>query len=305
MPSPVTRGAWKVFLLLDRLGVHILPKHYYTPVPDYHWLRQQPEAWMGRAPLTGVGWDLDQQVDWLAHICRPYYNEVVGLNWFRQAARQALGPGFGPVESQILHCFIRSQAPPRIVEIGSGVSTMCMLNALSANQREGRPPSEVVCVEPYPSKALRENRNITLIEQPCQMVPRTVFAQLRSGDLLFIDSSHAVKLGSDVIRIYLDIILGLSAGVFIHIHDIFLPYLYPRAALSYPFGSQETALLLALLTNNEHLSVLASLSALHYDRTQELARIASDYQPQANFEGLAVDFPAKGHFPNSLWLRTA
>jgi len=72
MPNPVTRGAWKIFLLLDRLGVHILPKQYYTPVPDYHWLRQHPEAWMGRAPLIGVGWDLDQQVDWLAHICRPY-----------------------------------------------------------------------------------------------------------------------------------------------------------------------------------------------------------------------------------------
>jgi len=291
-------------LLLDRLGIHILPKHYYTPVPDYKWLRQHREAWMGRAPLIGVDWDLDQQVEWLEHICRPYYHEVAGLDWYKQASRQTLGPGFGAVEAQVLHCFIRSQAPPRIVEIGSGVSTMCMLNALSINQQENRPPSEVVCVEPYPSEALRKNQNITLIEQPCQMVATTVFSQLRAGDLLFIDSSHAVKLGSDVIRIYMDIIPSVSTGVFIHIHDIFLPYLYPRAALSYPFGSQETALLLALLTNNEHLSVLASLSALHYDRTQELAHIASDYRPQPNFEGLAVDFPAKGHFPNSLWLRT-
>jgi hypothetical protein len=289
--------------MLDRLGIHILPKHYYTPIPDYHWLRQHPEAWMGRAPLTGVRWNLDEQVEWLAHICGPYYREVAGLKWCEEASQKAFGPGFGPIESQVLHCFIRSQAPRHIVEIGSGMSTMCMLNALDMNRQESRPPSEVVCVEPYPSEALRENRNITLISQPCQMVPRSVFAELRSGDLLFIDSSHAVKLGSDVIRIYLDIILGLSTGVFIHIHDIFLPYLYPRAALSYPFGSQETALLLALLTNNEHLSVLASLSALHYDRTLELAKIASDYRPQPNLEGLAVD-SAKGHFPNSLWLRT-
>jgi predicted O-methyltransferase YrrM len=305
MPSPLSRSAWKIFLLLDRIGVHILPKHYYTPIPDYHWLRQHREAWMGRAALTGVGWDLDQQVDWLAQVCHPYYHEVAGLDWYNRASGQTLGPGFGAVEAQVLHCFIRSQTPPRIVEIGSGVSTMCMLNALGINQQENRSPSEVVCVEPYPSEALRKNRNITLIEQPCQTVPSTVFAQLRAGDLLFIDSSHALKLGSDVVRIYMDIIPNLSAGVFIHIHDIFLPYLYPRAAMSYPFGSQETALLLALLTNNEHLSVLASLSALHYDRTQELARIASDYRPQANFEGLAVDFPGKGHFPNSLWLRTA
>src|SRR5438876_759449 len=111
MPSPVTRRAWKIFLMLDRLGVHILPKHYYTPIPDYHWLRQHPEAWMGRAPLTGVGWNLDQQVEWLGHICSPYYHEVAGLKWCQEASQKAFGPGFGPIESQVLHCFIRSQAP--------------------------------------------------------------------------------------------------------------------------------------------------------------------------------------------------
>lgn len=304
MPNVITRRAWNAFLFFDRIGIHILPKHYYTPIPDYRWLRQHSKLWMGRATMVGVEWDLDQQLDWLRRVCQPYYHEVAGLHWYDQALRKSLGPGFGPIESQILHCFIRSQAPPRILEIGSGISTMCMLKALHANESEGRPRSEMVCVEPYPSKALCENRDITLVQEPCQSVSPHVFRELRSGDLLFIDSSHAVKLGSDVIRIYLDIIVGLEPGVFIHIHDIFLPYLYPRAAMSYPFGSQETALLLALLTNNEHLSVLSSLSALHYDRSRELARITPDYRPQANLEGLALD-SAEGHSPNSLWLRTA
>jgi hypothetical protein len=95
-----------------------------------------------------------------------------------------------------------------------------------------------------------------------------------------------------------------ETAVFIHIHDIYLPYLYPRSVLFYPFASQETALLLALLTNNKHLSVLCCLSALHHDRTNRLRSLLSDYQPQANLEGLCPSYPPKGHFSNSLWSQT-
>jgi hypothetical protein len=65
---------------------------------------------------------------------------------------------------------------------------------------------------------------------------------MEAGDLLFIDSSHAVKTGSEVLRIYLEIIPGLPAGVYVHVHDINLPYLYSRDALSAYYASQETAL---------------------------------------------------------------
>ncbi len=304
MPKLLVRAWFRIFLLLDRVGLHVLPKHYYTPVPDYRWLQTHREAWIGRAPLTGVQWDLDQHFEWLAQICKSYYHEVAGLEFFNQTAARGLGPGFGPIESQVLHCFIRAKAPSRIIEIGGGMSTACMLRAANLNTQEGRPQSQITCVEPYPSKAFRKIENITHIEQPCQTVPHSVFTQLQPGDLLSVDSSHSVKAGSDVMRIYLDIVPRLSSGVFIHIHDIFLPYLYPRAILSNPFGWQETALLLALLTNNKHLSVLACLAALHYDRTEKLVGLLSDYQPQANLEGLCPSYPPKGHFPNSLWLST-
>jgi hypothetical protein len=296
---------FKLFLLLDKLGLHVLPKHYYTPVPDYSWLRTHKEAWTGRASLAGVHWDLDQQLEWLEGICKPYYREMAGLGFYKEAAARKLGPGFGPIESQVVHCFVRAQAPPRIIEIGSGISTACLLRASEMNLQEGRAGSQIFAIEPYPKKALRDLGKTTHLEQLCQTVPLSVFAQLKAGDLLFIDSSHAVKVGSDVIRIYLDIIPSLPPGVFIHIHDIYLPYLYPRSMLSYPFAWQETALLLALLKNNQHMSVLACLSALHYDRTDKLVALLSDYQPQSNSEGLCVSFPAVGHFPNSLWLRTS
>jgi predicted O-methyltransferase YrrM len=290
-------------LLFDRLGLHVLRKTYYSPVPDWTWLMRHKEAWMARSSLPGVRWDLDQQLAWVADICQPYYHEVAGLSIHRQALADGFGL-FAPIESQVLHCFVRAKAPSRVLEIGSGLSTVCMLHAAELNRRDGKPFPEIVCIDPHPRKAFRKIEKVTLIEQPCQLVPNEVFDQLQPGDLLFIDSTHAVKVGSEVIRLYLDIIPRLKAGVIIHIHDIFLPYLYPRSTLSHPDCCQETALLLALLINNPRLTILASLSALHYDRPDGLESILSDYKPQANMEGLPLRYSSPGQFPNSLWLRT-
>src|SRR5688572_18493880 len=114
--------SFAAFVALDRVGLHVLPKHYYTPVPDLAWLRAHPDAWMGRAPLHGVDWNLDQQLVWLRGVCAPFYGEVAGLELYGRLSsdQYRFGQGYGPIESQILHGFIRSVAPPRIVEVGSG-----------------------------------------------------------------------------------------------------------------------------------------------------------------------------------------
>jgi predicted O-methyltransferase YrrM len=250
---------------------------------------------------------------WLADTCRPFYDEVRGLAFYRDVTAKQLGPGYGPIESQVLHCVLRRYAPAAIVEIGSGVSTACMLQAVERNAHEGKRASRLVCVEPFPRPAFRGLPHVTHIEAPCQAVDAAVFESLGAGDLLFIDSSHAVKVGSDVVRIYLDIIPRLPAGVLIHIHDIYLPYLYSRHVLDTYFGWQETVLVQALLAHNPRLQVLAALSALHYDRRSELRAVLSDYAPQADREGLpangdvadATAQPAEQqHFPCSLWLVT-
>ncbi|MGA2000616.1 MAG: class I SAM-dependent methyltransferase [Terriglobales bacterium] len=295
----------KVFFLGDRVGIHILPKHYYTPVPDYTWLAENRQAWIGRSSMPGVHWDLDEQLGWLADICAPYYSEVGGLESFRNATSSGWGPGYGPIESQVLHCFVRRCAPARVIEIGSGVSTACVLNAVGRNRREGRAESQITCVEPYPSKMLLQLSGVTLLRQMSQTVPMGVFDQLAAGDLLFIDSTHAVKTGSDVMQLFLDILPRLARGVFVHIHDIYLPYVYPRNTMHRYFGWQETALLLALMVNNQKLKTLCCLSALHYDRTQQMRALLPDYLPQANDEGLEPAPSAPGHFPSSLWLQTA
>src|SRR5207247_7396668 len=67
------RLSFGLFMLGDRVRVHVLPKHYHTPIPDYRWLRRNRSLWAGRASVTGVHWDLDEQLRWIRDLCSPYY----------------------------------------------------------------------------------------------------------------------------------------------------------------------------------------------------------------------------------------
>ena len=292
------------FLLGDRVGIHVLPKRYYTPIPNYAWLAKNQPLWARRTDMTGLDWNLDQQAAWLQSTCQSHIGEVEGFCEYDVAVKKAYGPGYGPVESQVLHCFVRSFNPRKIIEVGSGVSTACIISALERNKKENRNETSVFCVEPYPQRILSSLPGVSVQKKLVQEVESSFFDQLESGDLLFIDSSHAVKTGSDVLYLYLDIIPNLKPGVFIHIHDIFLPYVYQRDVLHSYFCWQETALLLALLKCNTRLKVSCCLSALHYERRDDLSRIIPDYNPQLDVgEGLS-GYEPEGHFPSSIWLQT-
>jgi hypothetical protein len=291
------------FLLLDRLGVHVLPKHYYSSIPDHAWLSAHPELWQAPTPLHGIHWSLDEQLGWLDRVCRPYYHEVAGVAEYRRLAEGGHGPGYGPIESQVLHCFVRSERPGRVVEVGGGVTSAVIARASELNVADGGSASRLTTIEPFPADALRKLAGVDLIEDYCQAVPAAVFDRLGAGDLLFIDSTHAVKAGSEVLRLYLEIVPSLAKGVFVHIHDINLPYLYQRDVVTSFIDWQETTLVAALLTENQRLRVLCCQSALHYERPGELGAILRDYRPQANEAGLSAE--EAGHFPSSLWLVTS
>lgn len=298
------RASWALFEKLDCLGLHVLPKHYYTPIPDYAWLRRRRELWTRRADLTGVEWHLDAQLAWVDSVCGRFMSEVAGLSAYTEAVSRRTGPGYGPIEAQMLHCFIRHAQPARVIEVGSGVSTACIVNALSRCDPEWMHQREVHCIEPYPSAALRLLKGITIEQLLVQELDGSYFDALDRGDLLFIDSSHALKTGSDVAYIYLEVIPRLKPGVYIHIHDVYLPYIYQRDALRSYFDWQETSLVLALLKWNTHLKVLGSMSGLYYDRQAGLQRIFPDFVPQREVCGGLADPYSRGHFPSSLWLQT-
>lgn len=301
-------GLKRAVVLSNRLSepakLRLQPVHYYSEVPDRRQLRSRRPEWARAIRISGTTWDLDAQLHWLSVTCGRYSGEVAGLAEFEAATAAGFGPGFGPIESQVLHGVLRAVAPPRIVEVGSGVSTVLMRHSAAANAAEDRTMSRITCIEPFPRQALRALPGIELIEQSCQAVPDAIFDRLETGDLLFIDSTHAVRTGSEVARLYLEILPRLAPGIIVHIHDITLPYLFRPDILESMFDWQETTLLAALLTNNPALEVLACLSALHEDRPSELQSLLPDYRPKPMNDGLEERNDPRGHFPSSIWLRT-
>jgi predicted O-methyltransferase YrrM len=296
---------FRAFLLGDKAGVHVTPRHYYSPLPDYRWLRTNQGLWAEPADMGVIpGWDLDRQLDWIEGICTPYYDEVAGLEMYRSVNATGVGIGFGQTDSQVLHCFIRAMKPGRVIEIGSGYSTAFMLEAAGRNAAFGGTMPQFVCIEPSPRAGLRALGNVELIEAPCQEVGRAIFDELGEGDLLFVDSTHSVRTGSDVVHTHLRIVPSLNPGVFVHVHDVNLPYLHSRDALAGFWGSQETALLYALLVHNRKLTVLASLSALHYGRREGLRRIIHDHSPGPEDRGMSLVRQDVSSFACSLWLQT-
>jgi predicted O-methyltransferase YrrM len=306
--KPLLKGAvGTLHRLALHAGVIILPNHYYAPVADVHELRKLKQSWAKRSSMMSVDMDLAAQAHKLREMVASYESEYRGNEAFTQAAAKGFGLGFGYVEAQCLHGVLRALKPQKICEIGSGVSTYCALRAIELNEIEGF-YTKVTCVEPNPSNFLRkmQSKKIDLIEKPVQTLDPEFFDTLHAGDLLFIDSTHAIKPGGDVIYLYLEVIPRLRPGVVVHIHDIYLPYLYQRDLLHLRtlFQWSETALLLALLTNNNRLSVLFCLSMLHYDAPEVLASVFPEYRPQAAENGLCAP-AAAGYFPSSIYLQTS
>lgn len=139
---------------------------------------------------------------------------------------------FESVDGEILYCMIRHFKPRKIFEIGSGWSTRLSAQAIGKNEQEDENyDCELVAIEPNPDKTLKKGFPglSELITQEVQDVPITKFNQLKENHILFIDSNHVLKIGSDVHYEYLEILPRLNRGVLIHVHDIFLPSEYPKS----------------------------------------------------------------------------
>jgi hypothetical protein len=286
-----------------KVGMIILPDHYYNPVANTANLRRKRQ-WMQRSSLQGLAIDLDAQMRRLRDMCLPYRSEYQGNPSFREATQGHFGPGYGYIEAQALHAVMRSLKPSRIIEVGSGVSMYCMLEACRLNQADTRQNARLTCIEPYPSAWLL-GAPVELLKQPVQETDLSIFSQLAENDLLFIDSTHAVKIGGDVPFLYLEVLPRLRAGVIVHIHDIYLPYNYQRDADRAFYQWMETSLLQTFLAFNTCFDIEFCLSHLHYDRREALREIFPEYIPQADEGGLKGNLRrgCVGHFPSSIYLR--
>jgi hypothetical protein len=149
---------------------------------------------------------------------------------------------------------------------------------------------EYVVVDPFPSRAIRRLPGIACIAKRVEQMPLETFTELGSGDILFIDSTHVLKLGSDVQFEYLEILPRLRPGVVVHVHDIFLPAEYPREWLYGGRYWSEQYLLQAFLAFNSAFQVLWSGAVMHRHRPEALMAAFPSY-----------DAASLG--PGSFWMR--
>ncbi len=184
------------------------------------------DRWAKPSELPGIPVDLDCQALNLRKICAPYQAEYAGNQVYRDAVSRGSGPGYGYIEAQCLHAVLRHYKPSTVVEVGSGVSTYCILEALNRNQKNTGLPYELISIEPHPSARLQSLNQIKSIREYVQNVRLEVFTSLGKGDFLIIDSSHTVKPAGDVNFLILEVLPRLRPGVIVHFHDIYLPYDY-------------------------------------------------------------------------------
>ena len=282
-----------------RAGIQIVPNHYYSSVADINYLAKNRNNWAKKSNLPGIISNLDNQIINLKKICIPFQREYLGNKNYFKAVSDHFGPGFGFIEAQALHGIIRYYKPNRIIEVGSGVSTYCSLKATEMNHH-----GNITCIEPFPSDKLKSLSSIELIENEVQKVSLDTFDLLDNNDLLFIDSTHTVKTGSDVNYIILEVLPRLKPGVIIHFHDIFLPYDYQIDILRAYFQWSETSLLRAFLINNNKSEIIFSLSQLHEDKKEALLEVFPEYDPLKTINGITEEpRPWKAHFPASIYIK--
>lgn len=131
---------------------------------------------------------------------------------------------FPRLDATVAYAMVRKEKPAHIIEVGSGHSTRFMARAI----KDGDLTTKFTAIDPAP-RATIETLPIQVIHKTLHEAGNDPFTKLAAGDFLFIDSSHIAMPGSDVDRLFLDILPSLPPGVFIHIHDIFLPDDYPES----------------------------------------------------------------------------
>lgn len=290
----VQRFVDKTFSFWEKLGLHLTPNHYYQPVPDTSVLKD--ELWRKKSGLSGISINEDSQVNLLSQFSSKFKQEYESLPRSRTSVPFAYyvnNGSFESVDGEILWCMIRHFKPRRIFEVGSGSSTYLSAQAVLKNRTDENHDCELVAFEPYPNEVLKAGFPgcAKLVVAKIQDVPLAEFGKLQENDILFIDSSHVLKIGSDVQYEYLDVLPRLNKGVIVHFHDIFLPAEYPREWIlkQHKFWNEQY-LLQAFLAFNSSFEVLWAGSYMHLNYPEKLEAAFSSY--------------AKGGaWPGSFWIR--
>jgi len=282
----------ETYRLFQENGFHLVRNHFYGVLPD---TRNLEERWWINIPYLAPFNKINKAaVDKIFLNVLRWADELMSLPRESPKGFYWNNPMFPPLDTIALYGMIREYRPKKILEIGSGFSTEIALLAAKHTS------TTIHCIEPYPSDRLlsREAELTKLTRLPVQEVQAGVFTELQAGDFLFIDTTHTVKIGSDVNHLVFNVLPHIASGVFIHIHDIFLPYEYPKRW--YDETSifwNEQYLLLAYLLDNPTVEIV-------------LPNYLLSIENQEFLHGRLIDFDIWGLTNNlggasgaSMWLR--
>jgi hypothetical protein len=270
---PISRRA------LLKAGVFPITDHYYEPQFDY---RNSPRAFAGNRQLPGIDWNIAGQLVLLSGYS--FTGELAGI-----AGDASTGPlkfhfnngTFEAGDAEYWYQLIRALKPRRIFEVGSGNSTLMAVEAIRRNRAED--PGYTcrhVCIEPFEAPWLEE-RGATVLRMKIEELPLEFFSELAANDILFIDSTHIIRPGGDVLFEYLELLPALNTGVIVHVHDIFSPDNYPRAWLEQEVRFwNEQYLLEAFLSHNRDWKIIGALNYLHHHHYEHLKAVAPYLTPR-------------------------
>lgn len=240
-----------------RIQTWVPPGHYYSPIPSAEELRSREHELCGPPPETLPGIELraEAQRALLEELAR-FYPELPFPRGRTNGARYWFdNPSYSYADAIFLYSMLRHLRPKRVIEVGCGWSSAAMLDTAERFLDGG---VAFTFIEPYPEtlrSLLRADDRAELIEARLQDVPLQRFDALEANDVLFIDSTHVAKAGSDVNRIVFEILPRLRPGVHIHFHDVFYPFEYPKPWLFDARGWNEDYFLRAFLQYNEAFQI--------------------------------------------------
>lgn len=272
--------AEKIFM---NKGIYPIKDHFYQPLinPKKHLKKSLRED----RHLPGIDFNTKEQLELLNKFC--YNNELLefpvkktdNLEYYYD------NPSYKSGDGEYLYNIIRHFKPGKIIEIGSGNSTLMAINAINKNiQEDPLYQCDHICVEPYRMDWL-EKTTVNVIRKKVEELDIDFFSQLTTNDILFIDSSHIIRPQGDVLFEYLEVLPTLKSGVIIHVHDIFTPKDYLD---SWIFDKHllwnEQYLLEAFLSNNSDFKIIGALNYLSHNFNDEFSKVNPIFAMEKNRE---------------------
>ncbi len=292
-------GERELYNALRERDIFVLNDHYYRPFVNSKNLPE--DFWKRRSAMPGLTIDTQGCLDWARTSLNEYVCELrsflpIDKKDHSDSKLYLINGTYMAVDAHVYYALIRVLKPKRIIEVGAGFSTLFAYEALERGRLLDE--TELHVVEPFPDAIVSSGLDsVARVKKNfVQDVDPAYFDQLEAGDILFIDSTHTVKEGGDVLYLYLEILPRLKPGVFVHVHDICLPEPYPPCYLDYGWFWNEQYLLQAYLVNNSKVQIIWPGNYLMCEQPDQMLSLF----PEIN--DMRAVYPLSA--PSAFWFKT-